>query len=360
MTQSRNESTYVFFGLDSGFCETVRTNPKWTATCTHWQVSKAQLESTADMIKDSKCTWLHCVIDLSCGMEATTAAFKLARQQRRAVGHFLIELLAALESRADDLLKHALTVKSIRGSVCIISNSRALLTTDVFVLEGERLRWPAGAGNDLLNILSGARGRPIDWRMSENPLETTADSKYSKRENARREAAAVGGLRDPRRSIAGKPEAILIGHGLNKIVTGISDTCVKGLESVGQAEAPPVLEQAATKVREAMAAWVQVSSTESGVQHVLVKEIAKRSGDPDVDVPEWLAGRTPLGIDNPTIPRGISPIAGNVVGAEATDFPWRTQQDNYASYQEYQTVADEVLQKERELGRLELAPSLQE
>ena len=135
---SCNEFTFVYFGPESGFGEIVRTVPKWTATCTHWPVNKAQLDSTADMIKDSKCTWLHCVIDRLCGLEATSAAFKLARQQRRAVGYFMIEMPAALESRADDLLKHELTVKSIRGSVCVISNCHALLTTDVFVLEGER------------------------------------------------------------------------------------------------------------------------------------------------------------------------------------------------------------------------------
>ena len=80
---------------------------------------------------------------------------------------------------------------------------------------------------------------------------------------------------------------------------------MKGLDTVGQDEAPPELERAASQVRVAMAAWLQVSSTESGVQHELMKEIARHSGDPDVDSPEWLAGRTPPGIDNPVIPRGI-------------------------------------------------------
>ena len=127
----------------------------------------------------------------------------------------------------------------------------------------------------------------MDWKqMSENTTDTTTDSHYSKREKARREAAAVGGLRDPRRSSAGRPEAILIGHELNKSVSGMSDASVKGLDTVGQDEASPGLERAVSQVRVAMAAWLQVSSTESGVQHELVKEIARCSGDPDVDVPE--------------------------------------------------------------------------
>ena len=54
VTSSHNEFTYVYVGLDAGFCETVRTDPNWTATCTHWPISKAQLESTADMIKNSR------------------------------------------------------------------------------------------------------------------------------------------------------------------------------------------------------------------------------------------------------------------------------------------------------------------
>ena len=57
------------FGSGTGFSETAKADTEWTVSCTRWPVSRVQLENAAGMIKDSKCTWLHCVLDMPCGKE---------------------------------------------------------------------------------------------------------------------------------------------------------------------------------------------------------------------------------------------------------------------------------------------------
>ena len=49
------------------------------------------------------------------------------------------------------------------------------------------------------------------------------------------------------------------------------------------------------------------------MQSELLQVLGEASGDPDVDVPRWLAGHTPLGIDKLITPRSIFPevVPGN-------------------------------------------------
>ena len=53
---------------------------------------------------------------------------------------------------------------------------------------------------------------------TENAAENTVDPAFRKRERAKAERAAVGGLRDPRRSVADNPEANWTGNGVNEII----------------------------------------------------------------------------------------------------------------------------------------------
>ena len=193
--------------------------------------------------------------------------------------------------------------------------------------------------------------------MSADPALTTTDSAFRKRERARAELDAIGGLRDPRRSVASRPAALLVGQSVLEIVTKAAAAIEDDLDSLGTDGKTPALEAVSVKARTMLAEWLEVDVVESGIQHGIVEELAKRSGDPDVDVLVWLKGRTPLGIEQPIIPRGIFPLAENVVGAEVGMDPWGLGQGNYLSYHDYKTEVDDVIKEELELGRLDWAPS---
>ena len=57
-------------------------------------------------------------------------------------------------------------------------------------------------------------------------------------------------------------------------------------------EPPPEVVASAKLVRQALAQWLQVEAVESGPQHQVVREVAKRRKEPDIDVPTgWRGGR---------------------------------------------------------------------
>ena len=59
------------------------------------------------------------------------------------------------------------------------------------------------------------------------------------------------------------------------------------------------------------------SSTLSGVKVTPIERWPNGPMDPDVDVPAWLTGSTPIGILHPITPRGIFPLDDSA--AESAD-----------------------------------------
>ena len=60
------------------------------------------------------------------------------------------------------------------------------------------------------------------------------------------------------------------------------------------------------------------------------------------------------------MPRGIFPLVDNEVCAELGLNPWAPGRVNYESFNDYKLAADAVTQEERDLGRLDLAPTIEE
>ena len=193
-----------------------------------------------------------------------------------------------------------------------------------------------------------------------DPAETTADSGLSKRKRALEEKEALGGLRNPRKSVENRLAALLTGHIIDEILSEVCGSMQDDLESLGCEAILVALLAAAKKTQSMMAEWLKVGIMEKGVQHEIITAIAERSEDPDVDVLVWLRGKTPLGIELPIPPRGIFPLSENVVGAEAGLQPWMEVQGNYASFGDYTEEADAVIKSEFEMGRLDWATSLGE
>jgi len=87
------------------------------------------------------------------------------------------------------------------------------------------------------------------------------------------------------------------------------------------------------------------------------------ANDPDVSLPRWLDGFTPLGITQPIATHGIFPLSGasDAAGsiAELTqgqDYESR----NYSSYYDHADLASAELERDRDRGYLVWSPSLRE
>ena len=86
----------------------------------------------------------------------------------------------------------------------------------------------------------------------------------------------MGGLRDPRRSVASRLAAIFVGHKMNEIVTKACKDIDDDLDTLGAETKPPTLEAAAANARAMLAEWLGVRTVESGVQHEIIAALAKR------------------------------------------------------------------------------------
>ena len=354
------EKLYILAGLQTTLFDESDVLTEWKVRRVTWPMSKAAVTDLANLIKNQACAFLHCGLDDTCGAMVVSQAFKLARLQRRANRPFLVTLPAAWRRRAQPLLDNESTQCCSAHSFVLISSTPTLLKSAVYCVVNGALRFSMGLERSIISCFDSLKGGPIEWVFSTNPTETTADSGLSKRRRALEEKEALGGLRNPRKSVENRPAALLTGHIIDEILTEACGSMQDDLESLGGEAIPVALSATAKKARSMMAEWLKADVAEKGVQRSIITAIADRSEDPDVDVLVWLRGRTPLGIELPITPRGIFPLSENVVGAEAGLHPWMEIQGNYASYGDYKTEADAIIKSELEMGRLDWASSLSE
>ena len=86
---------------------------------------------------------------------------------------------------------------------------------------------------------------------------------------------------------------------MRNLLLTLYDETSRAVDTLGTTEVPEDLERAIVEARALLAREFKAELTESGVQHGLLRVLGAESGDPDVDVPSWLAGNTPLGIERP-------------------------------------------------------------
>ena len=117
-------------------------------------------------------------------------------------------------------------------------------------------------------------------------------------------------------------------------------------------------EATAMELAEALGDKGAVEEGPIGGRWKLMKMITEAAEDPDADVAEWLAGRTPLGIERPIEPRGIFPQCTETEAqrASAGYFEERTSPEvagNYVSFKEHGPLAREELKRLLDEGHLE-------
>lgn len=166
--------------------------------------------------------------------------------------------------------------------------------------------------NQLVNTL-GNRLLP-----REEPKPCPSSKEVRERENS----ACIGGMRNPNKSVANSPSWKRLGAKMARILDECLDECQildKLLERIRKDEVQATTplewqtleafaECAANKLALSMGgdeSWLQKGPT--GWRWKLVRAITELAEDQDVDIAEWLQGKTPLGIIHEIPNRGIFP-----------------------------------------------------
>ena len=129
------------------------------------------------------------------------------------------------------------------------------------------------------------------------------------------------------------------------------------LDTLG-GEMPPVVRELAMAIRTKLSKMLDVPVTDAGPQAGLLGKLVAAFGDPEVEVPRWLTGLTPLGIEKPIVPVGVFPMeADHAVCSDALDEATQWATGNYSSYEEHKEDVDANLREEQRRGRLVLLPT---
>ena len=211
-----------------------------------------------------------------------------------------------------------------------------------------------------LATLVPVRAAPLDHYLARDPEMTNTEQLKQRRERALAEREALGGLRSPRMSVAGRPQALVVGGRMTKlIVARVTDDHLGLLDTLGNVM-PQVLRDLSMLVRKDLGGMFGTAVTDNGPQASLLSALVAATGDPEAEVPRWLTGQTPLGMERPIVPVGVFPLEeDHAVCSEALEAatPWSA--GNYASYEEHQAAADANLREEHRMGRLVLLPTRQ-
>ena len=135
-----------------------------------------------------------------------------------------------------------------------------------------------------------------------------------------------------------------------------ADQTERYADCLGTEEAHDFDEELLLTAREALEAW----SGRAGPS--FLDEMRRRAGDPETEVPKWLAGTTPLGILRPIRPTGVFPALTAADREKALrTYPARVPEPkpfrNYPCYMQHQAAADAEFDKEVAKGYVETFPS---
>ena len=104
----------------------------------------------------------------------------------------------------------------------------------------------------------------------------------------------------------------------------------------------------------------------TGWRWSLMKGIIKETGDPDVDLPDWFRGHTPLGVTEKINSRGIFPVSGTTKAQQESakhlqergeDF---SLSKNYVSYEENREESGKEMERLIKENHLEVVGSWEE
>ena len=183
-------------------------------------------------------------------------------------------------------------------------------------------------------------------------------TRHYQREKAN--AEALGGLRSAAAAVEKLPawEAAVkeVSCILDRVLGARADQAVRYVDCLGTDEAHDFDDEVLLTAREALEAWSGLAGPS------FFDEMRKRAGDPETEVPKWLAGTTPLGILRPIRPVGVFPALTEADRQKAlrtypAKVPEPTPFRNYPCYQVHRATADAEFEKEVAKGYVKTFPS---
>ena len=168
----------------------------------------------------------------------------------------------------------------------LLSNNPPLLEAAQYELCAGELVIRADHLNRLTDTLrKDRRTQPHDWHLTTDPLTSASELRGSKRERATEDRAAVGGLRNPRQSVAGNPAALLVGGRIKRILETVYANTTANFDTIGREAVPTEMTKGAEQTRRLLCQEFGVEIDERQVQAPLIQAIASQSADADTEVP---------------------------------------------------------------------------
>ena len=208
--------------------------------------------------------------------------------------------------------------------------------------------------SDAQSLATATVGR--EW-----PIEgaETCQTQWQKR--AHEDELALGGLRNPHKSIKQLKGAPTMGKKLRQLIDEYIEShrgeLTAALVTLGKEEMPQALADAARALMTSAGRLYEVPLAADGeLQGELLQKLVEELGDPETEVARWiLEEKAPLGIERPIRPCGVFPIIEPKLANDEVDH-WATSW-NYATFSEHREGAERLLRKEQEAGWLEWFPN---
>ncbi|CAK0839052.1 unnamed protein product [Prorocentrum cordatum] len=326
-----------------------------------WALQRERLRWLANRLQGGKVTWL--VAD---ARECAQRLARHARMQLRAGGCFTLVFdrssdlwaLVCLQRLAQ--CRGVQRVGQVAGADEAGLGSVAWLTNAPWVTPSTIMAGPAGLAGAFVHFdLPPCIYRPVI--ITDEPRADAIDPALQRLVREQENQMAVGGMRNPHRSIHRVPGWTSVGNPLRRVLL---DVCVRreaSVRSTMQGAGAPGCAGFPTDVVEATRAsiaaefGVALSGVPRADRAAMFRALIAESGDPDDVLSAWVGGAAPLGIERPMPCRGIFPRVERCVpepdnaGAnlEVTDnFP------NYLSVEADPHVAAEEIAKDISRGFL--------
>ena len=182
-------------------------------------------------------------------------------------------------------------------------------------------------------------------------------------------------MRDPQRAVAklsalqawGKRASVALDEVLRRNPSFISLVDRLGTD-IDAKEAGELLENVGKKAARALSIALELSEDSlitgpTGWRWRLMAAISERAKDPDIDVPEWFRGQTPLGIKESIPNRGVFPTTGQTKAQlKSEEYLLERGEEveidrNYASFHEHEAESQEELTRLIDAGHVEVIGS---
>ena len=191
-------------------------------------------------------------------------------------------------------------------------------------------------------------------------------------------AVCLGGMRDPQRAVAKSPDLQTWGSHAAGALDEVLQRNPRFITLVDQLgtevdaqEAGNLLEVVGKEAAQALAKSMgmpegRLVTGSTGWRWRVMAEICKQAKDPDIDVPAWFQGQTPLGILDPIVSRGVFPGTGPTKAQmKSEEYLQERGEDveiekNYASFHEHEAESQAELQRLIKAGHVEVIGSWQE